>query len=104
MDHAVEHRPGGFGRRVPVTIDQRRDMRSVLYLLRFFRVAPPLPGLVVWTFGAVVAGACALVLIAPGRTAGALAPLLVLQMFAASSGFAVPARRGHYDLLLTKTG
>src|SRR5262245_40570029 len=25
-------------------------------------------------------------------------------MFAASSGFAVPARRGHYDLLLTRSG
>ena len=79
-------------------------MKNVLYLLRFFRVASPLPGLVVWTFSAIVAGACAVVLIAPGRTAGALAPVLVLQMFAASSGFAVPARRGHYDLLLTKTG
>ena len=79
-------------------------MTNVLYLLRFFRVASPLPGLVVWTFSAIVAGACAVVLIAPGRTAGALAPVLVLQMFAASSGFAVPARRGHYDLLLTKTG
>jgi hypothetical protein len=28
-------------------------------------------------------------------------PLLFLQMFAASTGFAVPARRGHYDLLMT---
>ena len=79
-------------------------MTTILYLLRFFRVASPLPGLVVWTFGAIVAGACAIVVIAPARTAGAMAPLLVLQMFAASSGFAVPARRGHYDLLLTRTG
>ena len=79
-------------------------MKNVLYLLRFFRVASPLPGLVVWTFGAIVAAASAVVLIAPDRTAGALAPVIVLQMFAASSGFAVPARRGHYDLLLTRTG
>jgi hypothetical protein len=28
-------------------------------------------------------------------------PVLLLQLFAASSGFEVPARRGHYDLLLT---
>jgi hypothetical protein len=28
-------------------------------------------------------------------------PIVFLQMFAASTGFAVPARRGHYDLLLT---
>jgi hypothetical protein len=79
-------------------------VKATLYLLRFFHVASPLPALVVWTFGALVAGACAIVVLAPGRTAGALAPLLVLQMFAASSGFAVPGRRGHYDLLLTRTG
>jgi hypothetical protein len=79
-------------------------VKTVLYLLRFFRVASPLPGLVVWTFGAIVAGASAIVVFTPSRTAGALAPLLVLQMFAASSGFAVPGRRGHYDLLLTRTG
>jgi hypothetical protein len=79
-------------------------MRTIVYLFRFFRVVSPLPALVVWTFGVIVAGACAIVVVAPGRTAGALAPLVVLQMFAASSGFAVPGRRGHYDLLLTRTG
>jgi hypothetical protein len=79
-------------------------VKTILYLLRFFRVTSPLPGLVVWTFGAIVAGASAIVVFTPGRSAGALAPLLVLQMFAASSGFAVPGRRGHYDLLLTRTG
>ena len=88
---------------MPVTIDRNRNV-TILYLLRFFRVASPLPGLVVWTFGAIVAGASAIVVLTPSRTAGALAPLLVLQMFAASSGFAVPGRRGHYDLLLTRTG
>jgi hypothetical protein len=79
-------------------------MRTILYLLRFFRVASPLPALVVWTFGVIVAGACTIIIFVPARTAGALAPLLVLQMFASSSGFAVPGRRGHYDLLLTRTG
>ena len=79
-------------------------MRSLTYLFRFFHVVSPLPGLVVWTFGTLVIGASALVSVAPRRTGGALAPLLVLQMFAASSGFAVPARRGHYDLLLTRSG
>jgi hypothetical protein len=29
-------------------------------------------------------------------------PILLLQAFAAASGFTVPARRGHYDLLLTR--
>jgi hypothetical protein len=96
--------PVGFDRPAPVTSDRSRDVNTILYLLRFFRVASPLPGLVVWTFGAIVGGASAIVVFTPGRTAGALAPLLVLQMFAASSGFAVPGRRGHYDLLLTRTG
>ena len=31
-----------------------------------------------------------------------VAPVLLLQLFAAASGFMVPARRGHYDLLLTR--
>jgi hypothetical protein len=31
----------------------------------------------------------------------ALTPVLLLQMFAVSSGFQVPARRGHFDLLLS---
>jgi hypothetical protein len=35
------------------------------------------------------------------KASGAIVPVLLLQLFAASSGFAVPARRGHYDLLLT---
>lgn len=35
------------------------------------------------------------------QTARALAPIYLLQALATSSGFAAPARRGHYDLLLT---
>lgn len=31
----------------------------------------------------------------------AVSTLLTLQMFASSSGFAIPARRGHYDTVLT---
>ena len=79
-------------------------MSGVLYLVRFFQVVSPLSGLVVWTFGVLVIADACIVVLAPGRTAGALAPLLLLQMFAASSGFALPARRGHYDVLLTRTG
>ena len=79
-------------------------MKAAWYLLRFFRVVMPLPGMILWTFAGLVAGASAMIAITPERTAGALAPLLLMQMFAASSGFALPARRGHYDLLLTRTG
>ena len=37
----------------------------------------------------------------PLRSVDAMVPVLLLQLFAVSSGFEVPARRGHYDLLLT---
>jgi hypothetical protein len=37
----------------------------------------------------------------PQRGMDVTVPVLLLQMFAVSSGFAVPARRGHFDLLLT---
>ena len=37
----------------------------------------------------------------PSRGGDMMVPVLLLQLFAASSGFDVPARRGHYDLLLT---
>jgi hypothetical protein len=72
------------------------------YLLRFFQVVPPVPPLIVATFVAVTGVASLAVVTAPGRARGALAPVLLLQLFTASSGFAVPARRGHYDLLLTR--
>jgi hypothetical protein len=69
--------------------------------LRFFRVVPTQPTLIVWTFlVVVVVGACAIVR-DPSRSAEMMVSLLLLQLFAASSGFEVPARRGHYDLLLT---
>ena len=71
------------------------------FVIRFFRVVPPVPALMQGAFAAsVVAAAVALSLHATNPY-GALAPLFLLQTLAASSGFAVPARRGHYDLLLT---
>ena len=71
------------------------------YPLRFFRVVAPVPGLIGWTFLA-VSVTCAIGIGSdPARAPGAFVPVLLLQLFAAASGFAVPARRGHYDLLLT---
>ena len=67
-------------------------MTTILYLLRFFRVVSPLPGLVVWTFGAIVGGAGAIVVIAPARAAGAMAPLLVLLLILPLGGR--PAAQG----------
>lgn len=79
-------------------------MRDASYLFHFFRVAPPVPPLMIWTFVVTTAVAGVTIATDPRRAAGALAPILLLQLFAASSGFAVPARRGYYDLLLTRGG
>lgn len=76
-------------------------MRGTAFLIRFFCVVPPVPPLMHGAFAAsAVAAAVALGLQATDPY-GALAPVFLLQALAASSGFAVPARRGHYDLLLT---
>jgi hypothetical protein len=69
--------------------------------LRFFRVVPTQPALIVWTFLVVVAIGGIAIARVPSRSGDLMRPVLLLQLFAASSGFEVPARRGHYDLLLT---
>jgi hypothetical protein len=51
--------------------------------------------------GAVGTFGIAALAIDPERGIEVTVPVLLLQMFAVSSGFAVPARRGHFDLLLT---
>ena len=70
-------------------------------LFRFFIVTPPVPSLMIATFAAIVAVATGVLALDPLRGEAAMAPVLVLQLFAAASGFSMPARRGHYDLLLT---
>jgi hypothetical protein len=77
-------------------------MREAVYLLRFFHAVPPVSPMMTGTFAVVTLIGAVVVYTDPSRVAGALAPVLVLQLFAAASGFAVPARRGHYDLLLTR--
>jgi hypothetical protein len=69
--------------------------------LRFFRVVPTQPMLIVWTFMVVIAVGSMAIVREPSRSGDLMRPVLLLQLFAASSGFEVPARRGHYDLLLT---
>jgi hypothetical protein len=56
---------------------------------------------VVLCLGAVAASTC-LALTAPARTHETLPGLLVLQIFAASSGVLGAARRGYYDALLSR--
>lgn len=76
-------------------------MIAAVYPLRFFRIVAPLPPLIGWTFLVLVLTGALVIARDPSRASGAMIPILLLQLFAASSGFEVPARRGHYDLLLT---
>ena len=77
-------------------------MIRLLYLARFFIVVPPIPSLLLGAFLIDVAIASLVVAIDPSKASGALTPVLMLQLFASASGFDVPARRGHYDLLLAR--
>ncbi len=77
-------------------------MRDLLYLVRFFHIVPPVPSMMAGTFVVLTIAAGAAIAGNPTRASGALVPVLVLQSLAASSGFSLPARRGHYDLLLTR--
>lgn len=77
-------------------------METLPFLLAFFRAAPPVTRPIVLCLSA-TAGVGALALAArltDGPTV--LTPLLVLQIFAASSGFGLAMRRGHYDLVLSR--
>lgn len=76
-------------------------LSSALRLVRFFHVVPPVPRLMVATMAAATAAGVVLIVLRPGSASSSLIPILLLQLFAASSGFSVPARRGHYDLLVT---
>lgn len=74
---------------------------TFLYALRYFQIVPVVPPLFNVAFAIAVAAA-ALRLMSGGPTAtDALTPVLLLQLFVASSGFRFAARRGYYDLLLT---
>jgi hypothetical protein len=75
---------------------------TLAFLVAFFRAAPPVTRpMVLCLWGTAVVGGMAM---AAGVAGGAtvLTPLLVLQIFAASSGFGLAVRRGHYDLLLSR--
>jgi hypothetical protein len=76
-------------------------VRGTAFLIQFLRVVPPVPVLMNGAFVASAAAAAVALGLHATDPRGALAPVFLLQTLAASSGFAVPARRGHYDLLLT---
>jgi hypothetical protein len=71
-------------------------------LVRFFRVVPPVPPLMVTTFIVVSAISVGAVAVDPRYAPGTLDAVILLQLFAVSSGFSGNARRGYYDLLLTR--
>src|SRR5262249_28031311 len=74
---------------------------SFVYAVRYFHVVPVVPPLFSAAF-AIAVGAAALRLMGDASAAAeALTPVLLLQLFVASSGFKFAARRGYYDLLLT---
>ena len=77
-------------------------MASLVFLVAFFRAAPPVTRPM--ALGLAATALLGAVAMAAGVTGGAsvLTPLLVLQIFAASSGFGLAMRRGHYDLLLSR--
>ena len=77
-------------------------MSRWLYVVRFFAVAPPMPLLMIGAFVVVTSAAAIVMVVEPQTMARALTPVLLLQLFACSSGFDVPARRGHYDLLISR--
>lgn len=71
-------------------------------LIRFFRIVPPVPPLMVTTFIVVSAVSVGAIAVDSRYAHGTLDAVIVLQLFAVSSGFAGNARRGYYDLLLTR--
>lgn len=76
-------------------------MRTRITPLEFFAVVPlHSPYMLLALLSVGVLGTVTLVL-DPSMSEQAIVPVVLLQMFAASTGFAVPARRGHLDLLLT---
>jgi len=77
-------------------------MGDLRYLVRFSHVVPPVPPMMTGTFAVLTLAAAIAIIGDLQAAAGALVPVLLLQVFAASSGFTLPARRGHYDLLFTR--
>jgi hypothetical protein len=74
---------------------------NVIYAFRYFQVVAVVPPLFLAGFVVTVAASAVTLTRDPSAATEALTPVLLLQLFAASSGFDIPARRGYYDLLLT---
>jgi hypothetical protein len=77
-------------------------VRTWILLFRFFRIVAPVPAVISGMGVVVLASSAVLAVAAPGATSTTLSALLVLQIFAASSGVVGPARRGYFDGLLSR--
>jgi hypothetical protein len=71
-------------------------------MARFFCIVPPVPVPLLLLLSAATTAAAVLALVSPALTTAPLAAVLVLQIFAASSGVAGPSRRGYYDTLFAQ--
>ena len=74
---------------------------TFLYALRYFQIVPVVPPLFNVAFAIAVAAAALRLMSDRSAAIDALTPVLLLQLFVASSGFRFAARRGYYDLVLT---
>jgi hypothetical protein len=74
----------------------------MLNALAFFRLVPPLPRMMTFTFVITTIASMLVVSIDPRWTRSVLLAIAFLQLFAAASGFARPARRGDYHRLLRR--
>jgi len=77
-------------------------MTDLVYVVRYFQVVPPVPRLMALCFVVLTALCGCLVALSDADEAAAAVPIVVLQAFSASTGFAVPARRGYFDLLFAR--
>ena len=73
----------------------------MLWALRFFRIVPLHSDFMLGGLAGLGAFGVTTLIIDSGRGLDAVAPIVFLHMFAVSSGFLLPARRGHFDLVLT---
>ena len=76
---------------------------TFLYAVRYFHVVPVVPPLFNVAFAIAVVAAATRLMNDASAGIDALTPVLLLQLFVASSGFRFAARRGYYDLLLTSS-
>lgn len=74
---------------------------NVIYAFRYFHVVAVVPRLFFAGFIVTIAAGAVTLTHDPSAGVEALTPVLLLQLFSASSGFQILARRGYYDLLLT---